>query len=845
MYNVCLSRLGEQGSLTGLDVRVDCTNIVHLMHRPRRQLSSWPRFLVRTDRGERAAQGSLVACRGAFSPTRHIPVRLVGTESSAAATMMGRTSAPTRSRLASITPLPAPIGLERVAAAGSIVEAIRVTPLAVAEIEASVGSATVARSVVRQLVAAAGDSSDGVTSIAAVHALAAVPGTQADHALLDVLRQDRGPLPAHAAWASAGRAPASDLTAALVDLLIAGRLAGMHAQSVLARWARTEPSMVAAALRRGLARTDHGDGRRPVIETLGLVPDDGVLSDLATVAADESEVDVVRVAAIAALGDRLHVPMPRAIAGLGRADDRVGEAARLAESDRALRLLHVVGDRSSRRIPSAASDGHGVRVAQVHLGAVLDPELLHSGVGDTGGLATLLVKLGGALAITPGIAEVVTIGRGSVRDVLDAARWPDGAVRFAPVPLEPEAGTGFGDPWPARISAERGLQRVFRVHGLPDVLHLRMADVGSLAGAHVAAMLGISNVFSLAPDPHAVIANREASGDLDRRTFGADDASLNLWYRVHLVERLARQADHVALFPRERLTDQLRELVGIDVASAPGSYTVVPEGIDTARIRHAAAAIEGLAPVGEPAVANPRDADPAEPRGARPAALEDLLARVAALPRTRHGLPIVLSVGRLNELKGMARLVEAFASDAALRARATLVIVGGDLDDPTEAEATELARIRAIQAAHPDLTTALVLLGHRPNSEVGHLLAAVRRGVGRLIGPHGAYACASRKEEFGLAIVEALAAGLPVVAPLTGGPATYIEEGRTGWLVDTVDPSALARGVARALDIADRPGRAEYAAESMASRYDIAGMARVMASIYRRFALGSRDSIAS
>ncbi len=511
--------------------------------------------------------------------------------------MMGFPSAPSRSRLVSIDrPLPAPIGLERVAAAASIIEAIRVTPLAVADVEATVASSTLARSVVRQLLAAVEDRSDAVTGIAAVHALGAIPGKQADHALLDVLRLGHGPLPAHAAWVSAGRAPAPDLVEALVELLVAGRLAGMHAQSVLARWARSEPALVVAALRRGLARTDHRDGRRPVIETLGLVPDDGVLSDLATVAADLSEADVVRVAAIAALGDRLDAPLPHSIAALARGDDRVAEAVRLAEFDRSLRLLDVKG-RPPAPATGSKSPGEApaVRVAQVHLGAVLDPELLHSGVGDTGGLATLLVKLGRALAATPGIAEVVTIGRGTVSDVLDADRRSDGAIRFAPVGLEPEAGTGFGDSWPARISAERGLQRVFRVHGRPDVLHLRMADVGSLAGAHVAAMLEIPTVFSLAPDPHGLIANREASGDLDRKTFGLDDASLHLWYRAHLVERLARHADHVALFPREHLTDQLRELVGIDVASAPGSFTVVPEGIDTAQIRHAAAEIKALA----------------------------------------------------------------------------------------------------------------------------------------------------------------------------------------------------------------------------------------------------------
>ena len=210
-----------------------------------------------------------------------------------------------------------------------------------------------------------------------------------------------------------------------------------------------------------------------------------------------------------------------------------------------------------------------------------------------------------------------------------------------------------------------------------------------------------------------------------------DDALLHFWYRVHLVERLARQADHVALFPRERLIDQLRELVGIDVMAAPGSFTVVPEGIDIAQIRHADAALAGFAAVGAPDAANPGDAGAAKPgRASPPDALGYLLDRVAALPTTRHGLPIVLSVGRLNELKGMGRLAEAFATDPALRARATLVIVGGDLDDPTPAEAMGAARIRAHRRPNP-IRDALVLLGHRPNGEVAHLLAAVRHGAAR------------------------------------------------------------------------------------------------------------------
>jgi glycosyltransferase involved in cell wall biosynthesis len=479
-----------------------------------------------------------------------------------------------------------------------------------------------------------------------------------------------------------------------------------------------------------------------------------------------------------------------------------------------------------------AFEAGGVSVAQVHLGAALDPDLLRSGMGDSGGIATLLVKLGAALDKTPGITQVVTIGRGTARDLRADEVRGDGGHQFASVALEPEEGTSFADRWPARIAAERGIRRALRRHGRPDVLHLRMADVGTLAAANVALSLGIPTVFSLAPDPHALIASREAAGEMDRRTFGADDATLNLWYRVSLVERLARQADHVVLFPREHLADQLREFVGIDVKAQPARFTVVPEGIDAAEVRSVVAARAGTSSMES---------------GTTPmsGALSALLDKVAALPAHRHNLPVVLSVGRLNELKGMARLAEAMALDPALRARATLVIVGGDLAQPSAAEAAELGRIQAAQAAQPELADALILLGHRPHHEVADLLGAVRFGVPGLIGPNGAYACASRKEEFGLAIVEALAAGLPVVAPLAGGPQTYVENGRTGWLVDTTDPRALAGAMSAALDISDRPGRAAHASDMVARDYDISAMARALTTIYDGVAARSVEQLAS
>jgi glycosyltransferase involved in cell wall biosynthesis len=381
--------------------------------------------------------------------------------------------------------------------------------------------------------------------------------------------------------------------------------------------------------------------------------------------------------------------------------------------------------------------------------------------------------------------------------------------RFAYVDMQPEAGTAFTHDWPGLIEARRGMRRILRDQ-LPDVVHLRMADVGSLAAAEVAAELGIPTVFTLAPDPHALINAAEESGRLDRRSFAAADATQALWYRVDLVRRLTRQAAHVVLFPRDNLANQLRDLAGIDLAAERGRFTVVPEGVDVAPIRAAASATTL----------------------ATSSAARDLMDRIARLSPERHGLPLVVSIGRLVEVKGMSRLVEAFASDAELQRRANLVIVGGDLEHPTAEEQAELDRMQRLMAEHAALRGCLILLGHRPNRDVPDILAVARHGQGSLVGAGGAYAAASRKEEFGLAIVEALAAGLPVVAPVAGGPSTYVEQGRTGYLVDTTDPLRLAAAVRGALDLAFVPGRAEYAAVTIGRKYDIRAMAGALVPIY-------------
>jgi glycosyltransferase involved in cell wall biosynthesis len=114
-------------------------------------------------------------------------------------------------------------------------------------------------------------------------------------------------------------------------------------------------------------------------------------------------------------------------------------------------------------------------------------------------------------------------------------------------------------------------------------------------------------------------------------------------------------------------------------------------------------------------------------------------------------------------------------------------------------------------------------------------LAAVRLGRAGLSAPAGVYVSASLKEEFGIAILEALASGLVVVAPAGGGPATYVEHGVTGLLVDTTSAEVLASAVVAALGLASAPDaadRAQHARDVVTEQFSITTMASSLATVY-------------
>jgi glycosyltransferase involved in cell wall biosynthesis len=88
-----------------------------------------------------------------------------------------------------------------------------------------------------------------------------------------------------------------------------------------------------------------------------------------------------------------------------------------------------------------------------------------------------------------------------------------------------------------------------------------------------------------------------------------------------------------------------------------------------------------------------------------------------------------------------------------------------------------------------------------------------------------------------MAVLEAAAHGVPVVASAVGGVPELVDDGRTGLLVPPGDVAALAGALTRLVSDpaeADRMGRAGWA--RMRSRHDPAAHVAALQDVYRRVA---------
>ena len=206
--------------------------------------------------------------------------------------------------------------------------------------------------------------------------------------------------------------------------------------------------------------------------------------------------------------------------------------------------------------------------------------------------------------------------------------------------------------------------------------------------------------------------------------------------------------------------------------------------------------------------------DVARFQAADPGQAKELRQRAGAADR-----PLILSVGGIEPRKGSDTLVQAIAALKNAGRDPVLAVVGGhSFQDYRPYRDRVLASLPSLGLRLDD---DVVLVGTVPDAELPAWYAAA-----------DVLAFPSTKEGWGLAVLEAMSAGLPVVAsdlPVFG---EYLTSGRDALLVPVDDPAALATGLATVLDDPDLAASLREAALATAQRFTWARSAAEHQAVY-------------
>jgi glycosyltransferase involved in cell wall biosynthesis len=292
-----------------------------------------------------------------------------------------------------------------------------------------------------------------------------------------------------------------------------------------------------------------------------------------------------------------------------------------------------------------------------------------------------------------------------------------------------------------------------------DVLHLHHLTPIHEAAARVAPDVPVVGHLH---GTELLMLERIADGPPDGWPYAED------WARR--MRRWARGCERLLLLSRSQL-ERAERVLGID----PRRCVIAPNGFDPER----------FAPRTVDRAAFWQQALVDDPHGWRPGHDEGSVAYRPEQAAAVAGAPVLLSVSRFTEVKRLGLLVRSF-----VRAREALRETGG--------------------------SASLVLLGGYPGEWEGeHPYDAIRATGARdiyLAGWHehdalagffaasDAVVLSSVREQFGSALVEGMACGLPAIAVDRFGPADIVRPGQTGWLVAPDDEAALAGALAQAID---------------------------------------------
>lgn len=201
------------------------------------------------------------------------------------------------------------------------------------------------------------------------------------------------------------------------------------------------------------------------------------------------------------------------------------------------------------------------------------------------------------------------------------------------------------------------------------------------------------------------------------------------------------------------------------------------------------------------------------------------------MARAREGLDLpppphrlIMLAGRIEPLKGIDALIEALAllleRHTEWRGALTAVVVGGAPDQEPEKWNTEQKRLAALRHSL-GITESVRFVGAQPQDKLARYFNAA-----------DIVTMPSHYESFGMAALEGLASGRPVVATNAGGPAYIVEQGVSGLLVQPGNAPLLAEQLEQLLRNDELREAMGLAARSRALRFGWSAVACDIVKVY-------------
>jgi phosphatidylinositol alpha-mannosyltransferase len=217
----------------------------------------------------------------------------------------------------------------------------------------------------------------------------------------------------------------------------------------------------------------------------------------------------------------------------------------------------------------------------------------------------------------------------------------------------------------------------------------------------------------------------------------------------------------------------------------PGDYRIIPNGIDYQRF----------------------------------AALD-----IPPIERFWDGRPNILYVGRLDKRKGFRHLLRAFPYIKEKVPDARLIVVGA-FDDSDKAPFIRYARANGLRSVH--------FVGYVSRAD----LPRYYRTADLFCAPSTGF------ESFGIVLLEAMAAGLPIVASNIAGYRLVLTDGEEGRLVAPEEPTAIAEACVQLLSNPELRGCMGERGRLTAAQYDWTYIATQVLAYYHELLDARRPAV--